>query len=234
MKNRSNLAAVLATTLFLAGTVALAASNETIKRNNFGAELVKQGRLDEAIVEFQSAVQADPRNAAAQMNLAVTYDQLGRADEAIAAYKKAAELDPGKATTFNNLGVLYAKKGLNDDAIQAFEQGLKVEPTNPTLQKNLETAKQNLETSKKNRDLLQERETRIAEARKQVEARPKDARAAYSLARVYASFDMQEQAFEWLGKALQLGFDDIRFVREDPVLAGLRGDPRFTRLLESR
>jgi hypothetical protein len=70
MKNRSNLAAVLATTLFLAGTVALAASNETIKRNNFGAELVKQGRLDEAIVEFQSAVQADPRNAAAQIGRA--------------------------------------------------------------------------------------------------------------------------------------------------------------------
>jgi hypothetical protein len=31
-----------------------------------------------------------------------------------------------------------------------------------------------------------------------------------------------------------MGFDDIRFVREDPVLLGLRQDPRFARLLQGR
>lgn len=45
---------------------------------------------------------------------------------------------------------------------------------------------------------------------------------------------MKDQAFEWLGKALQLGFDDIRFVREDPALAGIKNDPRFAKLLEGR
>ena len=45
---------------------------------------------------------------------------------------------------------------------------------------------------------------------------------------------MIDEAFEWLGKALQLGFDDIRFVREDPTLAGLKNGPRFTKLLEGR
>ena len=227
MNNRFTLAAVLAITLFLAGTAALAASNEAVKRNNFGAELVKQGRLDEAAKEFQSAIQADPRYAAAHLNLASTYDRLGRVDEAIAAYKQAVALDPQNATAFNNLGVLYVKKDSYDEAVQAFEQGLKADPSNTLLQ-------QNLANVKKNRDITKEREVRIAEARKKADAAPKDSRAAYDVARVYASFDMQDQAFEWLEKSLRLGLDDIKFVREDPVLAGSRADPRFARLLEGR
>lgn len=227
MKSRYTVAAVLATTLFLAGTAALAASNEAIKRNNFGGELVKQGRLDEAIAEFQAAIQSDAQYAAAHANLAYTYDRLGRADEAIAAYTNAVALDPKNTTAFNNLGVLYVKKEAYDEAIQTFEQGLKADPSNPTLQKNLDIAKNN-------RDNLTEREARIAHAQKQTAAKPKDPQAAYNLARVYAAFDMPDPALEWLGKALQLGFDDLRFAREDPALTGLRTDPRFTRLLESR
>jgi tetratricopeptide (TPR) repeat protein len=227
MRNTLSTAAVLTITLLVAGTAALAASNEAIKRNNFGAELVKQGRLDEAVTDFQAAIQSDAQYAAAHANLAYTYDRLGRVDEAIAAYKNAVALDPTNAIAFNNLGVLYVKKESYDEAIQAFEQGLKADPSNALLQ-------QNLASVKKNRDILKEREVRIADARKKADAAPKDSRAAYDVARVYASFDMQDQAFEWLDKALQLGLDDIKFVREDPVLLGLRRDPRFARLLEGR
>ncbi|HSC70285.1 MAG TPA: tetratricopeptide repeat protein, partial [Candidatus Methylomirabilis sp.] len=88
--------------LLLGAAVAQAASNEAIKRNNFGAELSKQGRLEEAIVELRSAIQADPGYAAAHLNLAYVYDRLGRADEAIAAYQKAIALDPKNAAAFNN------------------------------------------------------------------------------------------------------------------------------------
>jgi tetratricopeptide (TPR) repeat protein len=227
MRKTLSRATVLAISLLLAGTAALAASNEAIKRNNFGAELVKQGRLDEAATEFQAAIQSDAQYAAAHANLAYTYDRLGRADEAIAAYKNAVALDAKNAVAFNNLGVLYVKKEAYDEAIQAFEQGLKADPSNALLQ-------QNLASVKKNRDILKERETRIADARKKADAAPKDPRAAYDVARVYASFDMQDQAFEWLEKSLRLGLDDIKFVREDPVLLGLRRDPRFARLLEGR
>jgi tetratricopeptide (TPR) repeat protein len=220
-------AAVLTIGLLVAGTAALAASNEAIKRNNFGAELVKQGRLDEAVTEFQSAIQSDARYAAARANLAYTYDRLGRVDEAIAAYKETVSLDPKNAVAFNNLGVLYTKKESYDEAIQTFEQGLKADPSNALLQQNLASAK-------KNTNILKEREVRIADARKKADTAPKDPRAAYDVARVYASFDMQDQALEWLETSLRLGLDDTKFVREDPVLLGLRRDPRFARLMEGR
>jgi tetratricopeptide (TPR) repeat protein len=169
----------------------------------------------------------DPGYAAAVFNLAYAYERRGRIEEAIAQYTHALQLDPQNVLGQNNLGVLYDKQGRYDAAIAAFEQALRLEPANATVQGNLANARRNKAT-------IQEREARIAEARKQVEAQPQDPQAAYTLARVYAALDMKEPAFEWLGKALQLGFDDLRFVREDPALAGLKTDPRFTRLLEGR
>jgi tetratricopeptide (TPR) repeat protein len=227
MRNRLSTTAVLTITLLVAGTAALAASNEAIKRNNFGAELVKQGRLDEALTEFQSAIRSDAQYPAAHANLAYTYDRLDRVDEAIEAYKNTVALDPKNAIAFNNLGVLYVKKEAYDEAVRAFELGLRADPSNELL-------RQNLASLQKNRDTLKEREARIADARKKADAAPQDPRAAYDVARVYASFDMQDQAFQWLEKSLRLGLDDIQFVRADPVLRGLTGDPRFARLLEGR
>ena len=219
---------VLAVLVVILGAIhAHARSEEAIKRNNFGADLLKQGRLEEAITEFERAVEVDPSYAAAYFNLGYAYERRDRIDDAVAQYKKAIQLEPSNVLGLNNLGVIYDKKGLYDEAIAAFEQALKIDPSNTTVQGNLANAR-------KNKGIVQEREARIADARRQVESRPKDPQAAYNLARVYAALDMKEQAFEWLGKAFQLGFDDIRFVREDPALAGLRNDPRLTKLLERR
>ena len=92
---------------------ALAAkSNEAIKRNNFGAELVKQGKLDEAIVEFQRAVELDPDYTAAHLNLGYVYERSGRFEESITEYRKTIALEPTNFSACNNLGVLYDKKGL--------------------------------------------------------------------------------------------------------------------------
>jgi len=204
-----------------------AGSRDAVKRFNSGVELMRQGNLEAAIGEFRIATQEDPGLAPAHLSLASALEKAGRTDEAIAAYKQAVALDPQNAIAWNNLGVLHMRKDAYDDAIQALEQGLKVDPSNATL-------KQNLANAKNNKDVVKEREARISDARRQAEARPKDPQAAYDLGRAYASFYMKDEAFEWLGKARELGFNDIRFMREDPVLAGLKGDPRLTKLLEGR
>jgi len=223
---RKTLAVLAVFVALLAADRVHAKSDEAIKQNNFGADLLKQGRLDEAIAEFQRALELDPSYAPASFNLAYAYERRDRIDDAIAQYKKAIQLEPANVMGLNNLGVLYDKKGLYDEAIAAFEQALKADPSNGTVQKNLAN-------SKKNKDIVKEREARIADARKQAEAQPKDPYAAYNVCRVYAALDMKEQAFEWLGKAMQLGFDDIRFLREDPALAAIKDDPRFKRLTEN-
>ena len=82
--------------------------------------------------------------------------------------------------------------------------------------------------------MIQEREERIAQARKGLEANPISPRAPYNLARIYASFDEKEKAAEWLGRALELGFNDFALMKSDPALVALGGGPRFTRLLQGR
>jgi len=204
-----------------------AAVTEAVKRNNVGADFLKQNKLEEAIAEFQRAVEVDPSYLAAHFNLAYAFECAKRFDEAIAQYKRALQLEPNNVFGLNNLGVLYTSKGQYDEAIKVLEQAAQIEPSNSTVSKNLGNARQN-------KSILGEREARIAEARQRVEARPRDPEAAYNLARVYASLDMIDEAFEWLGKALKLGFDNIQFVREDPVLLGLRKDPRFAAMLEGK
>jgi tetratricopeptide (TPR) repeat protein len=200
--------------------------DEAVRRNNFGAELLKQGKLPEAIAEFRQAVTVDPAYPAAWRNLGFALDKAGQVDEAVTAYQQAVALEP-EVNTLNNLGVLYDKKERYREAIQAFEKALKLDPGNATVQKNLEQARQN-------QGILQERQARITQAKQEAEARPRDPRAAYNLARVYASFDETDNALTWLAKALQLGYDDLDFVRTDPVLAGLRKDPRFEQVFEKR
>jgi tetratricopeptide (TPR) repeat protein len=216
---------LLAVLLFFALGVAeaQAASGEAVKRNNFGAELVKQGKLAEAIAELQRATALDPAYAAAFRNLGYAHDRAGQTDEAIAAYRQALALEPRDAVTLNNLGVLYDKTGHYDEALAAFDQAASADPSSKAIQQNLENAR-------RNRGFARERDTRLAEAVGQANARPTDPMAAYQLARVYAAYDEKEQALTWLEKAVALGFDDLKFMREDPTFLGLRRDARFGKL----
>jgi superkiller protein 3 len=204
-----------------------AASDEAVQRNNLGASLLQQGKMEEAIAEFRKAVTLDPKYTGAQLNLAYAYDRQGRIAEALAQYQTVIALEPENLFAQNNLGVLYDKQGRYDEAIAAFEQVLQIDPSNATALRNLENAK-------RNNGIVQEQEERFAQARKEVEARPEDPRAAYNLGRLHASFDEKDQALEWLAKAVELGFDDFKFLKDDPALTSLRDDPRFTGLLEGR
>ena len=204
-----------------------AASDEEVQRNNLGASLLQQGKVDEAVAEFQKALALDPKYTAAQLNLGYAYDRQGRPEEAMAQYQKVIALEPGNLFAHNNLGVLYDKKGLYTEAIKEFEQVLQVDPSNAT-------ARDNLERAKSSTGIAQEREERFAQARKEVEARPNDPRAAYNLGRLFASYGKKEQALEWLAKALELGFDDVKFLKDDPALVPLKDDPRFMGLLKGR
>ena len=60
-----------------------------------------------------------------------------------------------------------------------------------------------------------------------VELLPRDARVRYNLACHLALLGNQEQALECLGTACELGFHDLKLLRDDDDLAVLRDDPRY-------
>jgi tetratricopeptide (TPR) repeat protein len=195
--------------------------------NARGVALLKDGKVEEALEEFQKAAEADPQSAVIQSNLAYAYDRQGRTDDAVAAYKKVLEIEPGNTVARNNLGTLYSKKGLHDEAVREYEELVQRDPSNAT-------AKANLENAVKNKATVQERQDQIGGALKGTESLPNDPRAAYNAARVYARLGDNDNAFMWLAKALELGYDQIDYLSLDPSLVNLRKDPRFLKLLEDR
>lgn len=204
-----------------------APSEEAVRRNNRGAELLKQGKAAEAVVDLRAAIDMAPDFVTAQANLAYAYEQSGQVPEAITAYEKLLELDPDNAAARNNLAVVYGRSGRHDDAIRELETLLQRDPGDPAARRNLEIAK-------RNKGILDERDQRSGAAVKAAEARPHDPRAAYDVARVYAQQGEHDAALTWLGKAFALGYDQIDFVNVDPALARLRNDPRFGKLVEGR
>ena len=64
-----------------------------------------------------------------------------------------------------------------------------------------------------------------------VQLRPNDPLAHYNLACSYALLKRSDQALRTLRRALELGYRDFRYMREDHDLDSIRHDSRFRQLL---
>jgi tetratricopeptide (TPR) repeat protein len=67
--------------------------------------------------------------------------------------------------------------------------------------------------------------------RRLIQLRPADALAHYNLACSYALMKKVDSALKALHKAVELGYCDFRYMREDRDLDAIRHDPRFRQLL---
>jgi len=59
--------------------------------------------------------------------------------------------------------------------------------------------------------------------------KPKDPIVFYNLACDYSLLNQIEEAIKTLGKAIELGYDDFKWLEKDPDLENLRKDPRYLR-----
>jgi tetratricopeptide (TPR) repeat protein len=67
--------------------------------------------------------------------------------------------------------------------------------------------------------------------KKLIQLRPGDALAHYNLACSYALLKKPDLALKTLRRAVELGYRDFRYMREDRDLETVRHDPRFRQLL---
>ncbi|MBD0335859.1 MAG: tetratricopeptide repeat protein [Cyanobacteria bacterium Co-bin13] len=93
---------------------------------NLGSLLKQQGRLPEAIAQFEQAIAMDPDCAIAHFNLGVAHRAQGYLDPAIAAYRRAIELQPNYPEAYQNLGVALFKLGKLPECLQAFSLALRL------------------------------------------------------------------------------------------------------------
>jgi tetratricopeptide (TPR) repeat protein len=103
-------------------------SGNNIAHNNLGTALLQMGRVDEAAIHFQKALEVQPNYAEARSNLGNVFFQKGRVDEAVANYQKALEINPKFALARYNVGVAFLQNGRGHDAVEHFQGALEIEP----------------------------------------------------------------------------------------------------------
>jgi tetratricopeptide (TPR) repeat protein len=99
-----------------------------LAHNNLGYVLRQKGQVDEAIVQYQKALEIDPGYANAHYNFGNALFQKGRVDEAMEHYQKALEIQPQYAEAHNNLGNVLRQKGRVDEAIIQYQKAVVIEP----------------------------------------------------------------------------------------------------------
>jgi tetratricopeptide (TPR) repeat protein len=140
---RVSLAWPLALALVLSGCkhVPTEKERETAEiRYNLGVQAQKAGNIQEAMSEFQRAVELDPDNADALNALGILLHlSFKRPAEAIKHYERALEVRPDFSEARTNLANVYLDQGQYDQAIQLYEQALNdmLYPTPSFAQGNL-------------------------------------------------------------------------------------------------
>jgi tetratricopeptide (TPR) repeat protein len=105
--------------------------------NNLGNALQGQGRIEEAIAEYNAALKLKPDYAEAYNNLGDALQKQGRIEEAVLSYREAVRLAPDLAGAYYNLGNALGKQGRIEEAAAQYEETLRREPYFAEAQCNL-------------------------------------------------------------------------------------------------
>jgi tetratricopeptide (TPR) repeat protein len=108
-------------------TVAKAPSNPRA-HYDLGVALANCGRTEEAIAEYQKALEISPDHAKAHYSLGLALAARQRFGEAIIHYRQAVAVKPDFADAYYNLGIALAKCGRTEEAIAEYETALEISP----------------------------------------------------------------------------------------------------------
>ncbi len=108
--------------------------------NNLGNALKHQGKIEEAIVHFNKALQINPGYAKAYNNLGTALASQGKTEEAVKHFGIALYINPGYAAAHSNIGVALAGQDELEKAIVHFRAALRLKPDYAKVHSNLGAA----------------------------------------------------------------------------------------------
>jgi tetratricopeptide (TPR) repeat protein len=115
-------------------------SDNDVAHNDLGYALFQKGRMDEAILHFQTALRIKPDYALACYNLGNALLQKGRRDEAMIRFQEALQIKPDYAEAHDNLGNLLLQNGRVDEAMVHYQKALQIKPDSAEAHNNLGNA----------------------------------------------------------------------------------------------
>ncbi|HHT9125137.1 MAG TPA: tetratricopeptide repeat protein [Candidatus Brocadiia bacterium] len=161
-----------------------------------GTALIFLSRFEEAIKQYDKALEINPNLADAYLNRGNAYYNKGENDRAILDFNKALEINSRYAEAYNNRGSAYDKKGEYDRAILDFNKALEINPRYAEAYNNRGVAYK----KKGSYDLA------ISDYNKALEINPRYAEAYYNRAVAYYYKGEYDKAWEDVHKAQGLGY----------------------------
>ena len=178
--------------------------------------LVTRGRFSQAVAHVNQARVLDPLSFAATNYLAIALYCAGHYDESIAAARQTLTADPGFASAHVAIGRGMAVKGDFPRAAAEFAMAMQKYGREPWILGRMGYALA--------------RAGHTAQALGIVKEIDRLEGPAVQIAFVYAGLGDHQRSLDALDRAFQQGNVDLDFMAVDPMLAGLRAEPRFLTL----
>lgn len=186
----------------------------------YGEYLRMMGRQQEAIEESKRALELDPLSSIINDEAALPYYYLGNYDRAIAQLKRTLELDPYFAIAHGHLAMVYDAKGMRSEALLEIKEAKRIGDA-PWIELIL--------------GVIEAHNGHMNEARrilKTLEGGTLDSSEAIGLTvPLHVALGEKEEALAKLELAIEKHEIEMVWVRVEPFLNPLRGDPRFQEML---
>lgn len=188
--------------------------NYTTAHHNLGVMLIRTGRPEEGMTEVRRALEIEPFSIVVNRLYGECLIHLRRYDEGLAQLIKTSEMDPAFPTTFFALSVAYRLMGKHAESVESFAK---------------------FQELSDRRDVAELVRVSFAKGgwqgflREMTSKRP--AGVAHYLAAIFSlELGDKERAYTELEKAFENREYQLRFIKLDPSVDGVRADPRFKEL----
>jgi Flp pilus assembly protein TadD len=100
-------------------------------------DLVREGRIDEAIALYRDIITDQPDNLKARNNLGLLYDGLGQHERALEQFESARAIDPDNVSVISNLAGALIGMGRFEEAERELRRAMKLDLENVEVRANL-------------------------------------------------------------------------------------------------
>jgi TolB-like protein/Tfp pilus assembly protein PilF len=184
--------------------------------------LMSKGRAEEAIAMTQRAYQTDPLSPIIGSALGGILYLARRYDQAVAALQRAQEITPDHFLPHLRMGYVRVQQLRYEQAIQELKIAVNLANQSTETLAALAMAYAASGNMTRAQPILDGLERPAA--RRYV--------LPYNIAKIYSASGNTGKAFEWLETAYKEGNPDLIELNSEPVFDSLRGDPRFSDLMQ--